>query len=327
MFVVGGALALSGCASPVAEGLLEGRSQERRLGVGEVSVRWLGTAGFEVRNARTVAVLDPYLTRSPLVEIGLSRLTPDEEVLQRALPRADVVLVGHSHFDHALDAPSLAARTGALLVGTETTCHLAHRLAPEAGCRWVRGDERLSVGAFSLTPVASRHVELPWLGIPLDGVLKAAPRSTQAPHALEMPMGGALAWVMRVEGLVLVHLSSSSLPKESAWLRHAVPEGADVVLASAAQWERSERYPERIVEELSPRLVIPHHFESFWVPLVEQLSADDREQGETFAARIEELGVKAHVPVPFEELVLSDASLPPRGSRKPATTTTTTTTP
>ncbi|MCP4502112.1 MAG: MBL fold metallo-hydrolase [Deltaproteobacteria bacterium] len=129
---------------------------------------------------------------------------------------------------------------------------------------------------------------------------------------LDMPMGDALIWVVRTHGLTIVHISSPSLPATLTSIKNAVPEGADVVLVSATVHTLTPRYAERIVEELRPRLVIPHHFESFFVPLKENLDDKDRADGESFVKRIRDLGVKAQMPQPFVEVIVSDLLLPAR---------------
>ena len=37
------------------------------------------------------------------------------------MKRADLIIIGHGHFDHMADAASIAVRTGALVVGAPVT--------------------------------------------------------------------------------------------------------------------------------------------------------------------------------------------------------------
>lgn len=87
-----------------------------------VSLTWLGTASFVVRTATTTVLVDPYVTR-----LGLPGLLfghePDERAIASAFPSVvDAIVCGHSHYDHVADAPRIAKRTGAVLVGSESTC-------------------------------------------------------------------------------------------------------------------------------------------------------------------------------------------------------------
>jgi L-ascorbate metabolism protein UlaG (beta-lactamase superfamily) len=82
-----------------------------------VQLKYLGTAGWEISDGTTVVLIDPYLSR-------LKRITPNDGILpgdtrkqfasddiavsdtatiDAHIPRADFVVMTHSHGDHALD--------------------------------------------------------------------------------------------------------------------------------------------------------------------------------------------------------------------------------
>jgi len=277
-----------------------------------MSFTWLGTAGFLVRTAKTAVAIDPYISRLSWPQLVFGRMASDVDTATQLLPDVDAVLIGHSHFDHALDAPAIAQRTGAVLLGTRTTCHLAPRLVDDVSCRAVRGHEKLRVGDLLLRPLRSQHVEVPVVGVPLPGELKTPDESSSAPHLTDLPMGGALLWALHTPTLTVVHLSSSSLPSSTSALPEAFPDGVDVVLASAASHHLTPRYAERIVEELQPRLVVPHHFEDFAATLPKTLTPDQSEMGQSFVDRITALGVDAELPQPLVERVVSSSTLRPR---------------
>jgi glyoxylase-like metal-dependent hydrolase (beta-lactamase superfamily II) len=96
----------------------------RSAGACPVSVRWLGTAGFELTCEGHTVLFDPYLTRASLLRCVVAPLRSDEALLARHAPRADAVVLGHTHFDHALDAPSIAKRTGARVFGSRSAANL-----------------------------------------------------------------------------------------------------------------------------------------------------------------------------------------------------------
>jgi L-ascorbate metabolism protein UlaG (beta-lactamase superfamily) len=105
-----------------------------------VRLTYLGTAGWEISDGRTVVLVDPYLTRLPrsafgswvetrdgipLAMLGDRPVAPDTAAIDARVQRADYVLVGHSHYDHLLDVPYIARRTGASIVGTPSTRNVA----------------------------------------------------------------------------------------------------------------------------------------------------------------------------------------------------------
>ena len=57
--------------------------------------------------------IDPYVTRLPLGDLVRRRVVPSNELAVARVDRcADAVLVGHTHFDHALDVPAIVAAHG-----------------------------------------------------------------------------------------------------------------------------------------------------------------------------------------------------------------------
>ena len=88
---------------------------------GGVRIQWLGTAGFAIEHDGFVLLIDPYLTRASLATCLTTALQPALARLARVLPRADAIVLSHTHFDHALDVPALAKQTGAPVFGS-TAC-------------------------------------------------------------------------------------------------------------------------------------------------------------------------------------------------------------
>lgn len=75
---------------------------------GEVTLRWFGTASFELSFGDRVLLLDNYYDRTPRDRsLGF---TADDVV------RADLVLIGHPHADHVGDTAQVVRQTGARAV-------------------------------------------------------------------------------------------------------------------------------------------------------------------------------------------------------------------
>ena len=84
---------------------------------------WLGVSGYRLTYEGVSLFIDPYVSRVPLRAFLLRQKTlPDAEMIERyATAPGPVagVLVGHTHFDHAVDAPAIA--------GASTRRHMARR--------------------------------------------------------------------------------------------------------------------------------------------------------------------------------------------------------
>ena len=93
-----------------------------------LEVRWLGVSGYRLTYEGVSVFIDPYVSRVPLRALLLRRLTlPDETMLElyAGSPGAVAgILIGHTHFDHAVDAPALARRYGAKAYGSASLAHL-----------------------------------------------------------------------------------------------------------------------------------------------------------------------------------------------------------
>src|SRR5262249_25057469 len=134
--------------------------QERTLPPG-LDVTWFGTAAFRFAYQDTVLWIDPYVTRVPFRDVALRRVAPaSDAAIARWIDRADAVLVGHTHFDHALDVPAIARRTGCPVYGSRSLEHLMglHGLAAQATV--VEPHRRYEVGPFRFHFVPSVHSKL-----------------------------------------------------------------------------------------------------------------------------------------------------------------------
>src|SRR5262249_804256 len=117
-----------------------------------LAVRWAGYSNFELAYGGKIILLDAYFDRgSNYPPLGFAA---------GDVKRADVILIGHGHFDHMSDAASVGIRTGAAVVGAQvTTDKLAAQEVPAAQIRTVtgRGGELLRFDGFTVEPILARH--------------------------------------------------------------------------------------------------------------------------------------------------------------------------
>jgi len=231
-------------------------------GAGDVHVTWLGTAGFAMEHDGHVLLLDPYLTRASLARCILAPLRSDAALAQRRVPRADAIVLSHTHFDHALDTPAIARQTGARVFGSRSAIHLcrSHGLAdtqlecvePTAGS----APHEAEVGPFRLRFWPSAHSAFLLGRIPFPGDIADC---TDVPMRTEAYRCGAVFGLeIEVGGRRLFHVGSAELV-ERGWRVKPV----DLALACVAGWTSTERYPERLVAALSPGGVLLHHWDNF----------------------------------------------------------------
>ncbi len=251
----------SGRLTTSVEGLL-GPSDERPADRVGLALQWLGTAGFRVLSKGHHLWLDPHLSRHSLLELATGKIVPKLANIERDVDRADAVVVGHSHFDHALDAPAIAKLRGARVYGAEDTLNWCRGYGvPEAQLRRMEGrGESYAEGPFTLRPVRSQHS--PFL-------------AGQVPFAgpISLPLQGpAPVWAWRVGQVFGLHLQGpgpSIYHVGSADLIEAEMTGiqADVVLCCTIGRHSVRNFTQRVVAALRPKLVVPCHWDLFWQPL------------------------------------------------------------
>lgn len=229
----------------------------------EIELQWLGTSGFRLTAEGTTLLIDPYATRSDLRTVLAARrpLTASDPAVDAHLPRTDAVLVGHAHFDHALDVPAVARRDRAPVYGSSSVVTLLglHGLAPLA--RPVEPYRRYEIGPFTVTFVPSRHSRLmAGLKVPADGEITCDHLDDMTGRAYRC--GQVFGIKVEVGGLVIYHQGSADLLDDEK-----LPAGVDIFLCGIAGRMFSRHYLHRILPRLAPRVVIPHHWDDFFRPL------------------------------------------------------------
>ena len=227
-----------------------------------VEVRWLGVAGFVLTYQQTTVLIDPYVSRAAFGDMLRRRtVLPDRALVNRWIPRADAVLVGHTHFDHALDAPEIARRDGATVYGSTSAHHLMalHGLAERAVV--VEPHRVYEIGPFEVTFVPSVHSKLV-LGLKVNqgGELTCEHVGDLCPQAYQC--GQVWGIHIAVGGATLYHQGSADLLDDQ--IRH---RDVDVMLCGIAGRQFTPGYLERILPRLEPRIIVATHHDDFFVPL------------------------------------------------------------
>lgn len=227
-----------------------------------LELTWIGTAGFRLAYEGTVIWIDPYVTRLPLGALVRRRVVPsDEAQVARHVDRADAVLVGHTHFDHALDVPAIARRTGCRAYGSASLEHLMglHGLAGQAVV--VEPHRSYEVGPFRFRFVPSVHSKLQLgLGVPYSGELTCEHLDGLTPQAYRCGQVWGIA--IEVAGARLYHQGSADFVEDELRDRDV-----DLFLCGISGRRFTPRYVERIVAALRPRAIVPTHYDDFFRPL------------------------------------------------------------
>ena len=271
----------------------------------------LGAAGWQITDGERVILLDPYLSRLRVTGQFGTYTTPalpgdtrrvfgpddplicDTATIDAHVTRADFILHSHSHFNHTLDMPYIARKTGATVLGTESTTNLARAEGvPERQLITVRGGEDYAFDGLSIKVIPSLHSALNGKHF-FDS--RVVPRDFQGPRRLGRDIeGGTLAYLLRLGGYQILWFGSMNyIEREVQGLRPDV-----AMIAAARQRLEIHDYTGRLLRAIGlPRLVVATHWDEqsfpFGAPQTERLR-----EAQGFVKEVKAVSPRTRVIVP-----------------------------
>lgn len=228
-----------------------------------VRATWLGVSTVLLDDGETALMTDGFLSRPGRLAVALGRVRPDVGRIAAALERAGATRLAavvplHAHYDHAMDAATVARFTGARVLGSPSVRQIArgHGL-PEDRFGELTPGEPTTLGRFTLTAVPARHT-------PGD----LAPGRIERPvplaaRARRYRTGECISLHVRHDAAaVVVHASTNAVPGALAG------SPADVLYLGIAllgrqEEEFRERYWHETVTLTGARRVVPVHWDDF----------------------------------------------------------------
>ncbi len=242
---------------------------------GAVTVRFSGTSTLLFSDGETRWMVDGWFSRPGPFSLLFGEVAPDPGEIERGLAANEVTQLAavfpvHSHYDHAMDAPEVARRTGALLLGSESTANIGRGWGlPESRIRVVSDRVPIRLGQFVITPIISRHFEFP------DPAMRE--RALGDPLITEPLVPPVSAFDYKLGQPYVLHVShprGSWLIVGSAGYETGGLAGlqADTVFlgigglgSQTAQYR--EAFWRETVGRVNPERVIPIHYDSLTAPL------------------------------------------------------------
>jgi L-ascorbate metabolism protein UlaG (beta-lactamase superfamily) len=261
-------------------------------------VTFLGASTLLFEDDSEAILIDGFFTRPSLsFPPSATAVTPDSAAIDAALDQLQIttttqprtlaltgVVVNHSHYDHAMDSTAVAARTGALLVGSESTANIARgHMFPEERLRVISGGENFCLGRFRVAFVQTGHVPLPF-GADNPGNITTP---TVPATVGDYKGGGTFAVFVQYRGrgrFMLVQGSAGFAPGALQGRSAAVVYLAVGGLSFPSNATHRDTYWNEVVGAVSPQRVVPIHWDGLTGPLSASTGpSSDGSAGITFA--------------------------------------------
>lgn len=281
----------------------------RPAGPAQVELTWMSIANLYIEAGPVKAVFDGYITRLPQAAFhggggGYAYTTrpfkPDVTAVARVLDAlggrqsVNLLLTGHSHWDHSFDTATWSKLTGAPILGSRSTCFQAMaENVPAERCTAIYGREMLSLAdGVTLHVIRWNHSGDPAVNweqhdpVELDSIPRPDPATggLRAGVAEDFPNGGGNRALLFVfdgpQGRFSLFLQNSASPVDLhvPIVLDGVDYGAPIdnlrqaFLATGLPrvdlWIGTGGKPiaERVVPVIKPRAYIPIHWDGLWEP-------------------------------------------------------------
>ncbi|MDF1666552.1 MAG: MBL fold metallo-hydrolase [Planctomycetota bacterium] len=228
-----------------------------------MTVRYLGVTGYEITDGQTTVITDPMVNRFTAVEIITGKLNPDPELSKKWVPKADYILVNHAHYDHSIDAPEIALRTGATVIGSQSVINLCiSRGVKKEKTILAKAGARLKLGTMIVDIAQARHGPIFKKENPMWGTI---PADSKKLWFFQYTMDDVFSY--RVEGggtSVWFHPSTNYKPGELNKTATSLIMGVNGVPITPEG-------AKLIMKDVQPVRIIPTHFDNFFQPITKGL--------------------------------------------------------
>ena len=264
-----------------------GATKNAPLGDDQLMVQFTGAGGVYITTRDLALLADPFFSNPGLGDLVLlSDLVVDETMIDRWLPPTEnvkAVIVGHGHYDHLMDVPSVLERLPemAKVYASKTSSHMIASKVPASRRvalnsvmassaqrgEWVMVHPRVRI--LAIESEHSPHMA----GMVFASDLIHADAPSLPGDALDWQSGTTLSYVidfLKEEGgdslfRVFYQSSSSGFPVGAPpqWL---IDDGVpfDLAVICMANFDKVDNYPSGVLSQLKPAHVLLTHWEVFW---------------------------------------------------------------
>ncbi|HEX5121213.1 MAG TPA: MBL fold metallo-hydrolase [Pseudonocardiaceae bacterium] len=237
-------------------------------GTSGVNFRWFGTNGWEITFQDKRILIDPWFGRFPtgFFTGDFDPTTPlvvRDDLIDQHITTADQILIGHGHWDHLTDIPTIAQKTQAMVIGSETHANLlrASGKVAEDKIVIVEGGEVMQFDGYTIEVFPSLHSLGATKKFAVPGHLLSVPPNPTTVG--DLPEGDSLIYLITLaDGFTIFLMSSANFVE-----RAIAGIQPDVALIASIFFTEIHDYTRRLLEAIGkPKTILPTHWDNFERP-------------------------------------------------------------
>jgi L-ascorbate metabolism protein UlaG (beta-lactamase superfamily) len=189
--------------------------------IGEVDIDWLGHAGFLIRNSKTIYI-DPYN-------------------IKEGLPKADIVFITHSHYDHCsvVDLQKIVKEGTRIIMPADSQSKIARFEVP-IRMEIVEVGQEIEFGGVKVTVFPAYNIDKTF-------------------HTKEE---GLLGYVIKLDGIIIYHSGDTDFIPEMEKLTGYNSEKFVALLPVGGRFTMDSHEASEAAKLIKPGLAIPMHWGS-----------------------------------------------------------------
>ena len=236
---------------------------------GELKLTYFGVSTILISDGNNKILIDGFMSRPKLEDLIIGQIEPNEKALSSfiadyKLQDLDVIIPVHSHHDHAMDAPFIASKTGALLWGSDSTLKINAEAYGESR-KVISTTDTLfkEFGEFKITLLPSKHTSIPWPISAIIGMNENIDEPFTFPASLgDFKEGQSYSvFIEHSKASIFIHANTSVVPTFNK------PFKADWLFMGIARFDRlpddSEFAYQKLIQHLEPKVIVPIHWDDF----------------------------------------------------------------
>lgn len=224
-------------------------------------LRLTGAAGLRISYKDATVLVDPYYTRIGQWDMLFGQAVTDKAAVRRHAKKFNSqtsMVIGHTHFDHAVDVPELAKYVRGPIVGSRSLACLMSAFGMTRRVTVCEGGETVPLAAdIRVTLIPSQHGKVMFGRVPYPGDITDAVNPPC--KAAQYKVGKVFMPKLDIGGKTFLHAGSAGFVEEAL-----IGHSCDVVFLCVPGWKRMAHYPEKLLEITGAKTVVLFHHHDFF---------------------------------------------------------------